>query len=160
VAHTRVPVDAVRDASHRLFGPPADAAGDAIPPMSSDAVRALDAAAHNAAVQSAVGAVPEVRTEHLLGVLALDPGGRARRVLGDLGVNIAAVKGELQCHITVNPTRPARWWKRRPLAQSGCSFCGRFAPSVGPLVNGPGVAICGACLALAGEILDKQEPAA
>jgi hypothetical protein len=28
----------------------------------SNAVRALDAAAHNAAVQSAVGAVPEVRT--------------------------------------------------------------------------------------------------
>jgi hypothetical protein len=66
----------------------------------------------------------------------------------------------LQCYITVNPTRPARWWKRRPPAQSGCSFCGQPSPAVGQLVNGPGVAICGACVALAGEILERQHSAA
>jgi ClpX C4-type zinc finger len=75
-------------------------------------------------------------------------------------VDIAAIKGELQCHIRVNPTRAARWWKRRPSTLHGCSFCGRTAPNVGPLVNGPGVTICVACVALAGEILASRKPAA
>ena len=152
--------DRVRAASHRLFGPPAEAPSDQIPPMSTEATCALDAAAHNAAVNASGTTAPELRTEHLLAVLALDPGSRARRVLNDLGVDIAAIKGELQCHITVNPTRPARWWKRRPRAQPGCSFCGQPSPADGQLVNGPGVAICGACVALAREILERQRSAA
>jgi ClpX C4-type zinc finger/Clp amino terminal domain, pathogenicity island component len=152
--------DAIRAASHRLFGPPADAPGEQTPPMSTEATCALDAAPHNAAVNSSGTTPPELRTEHLLAVLALDPGSRARRVLNDLGVDIAAIKGELQCHITVNPTRPARWWKRRPLARPGCSFCGQLDPAVGQLVNGPGVAICGACLALARDILERQHSVA
>jgi len=155
-----VHAEAVRAASHRLFGPPADAPSNDIPPMSAEATCALDAAAHNAIVQGCNGAPAEVRTEHLLAMLALDPGSRARRVLNDLRVDIAAIKGELQCHITVNPTRPARWWKRRPPAQAGCSFCGRTGPAVGRLVNGPGVAICGPCVALAREILQRDQPAA
>jgi hypothetical protein len=155
-----VHAEAIRAASQRLFGPPAHAPSDAIPPMSTEATCALDAAAHNAAANASDAAAPEVRTEHLLGMLALDAGSRARRVLNDLGVDIAAVKGELQCHISVNPTRPARWWKRRPPAPPGCSFCGRTNAAVGPLVNGPGVAICGACVALAGEIIDNRQPAA
>ncbi|GAA4466466.1 ClpX C4-type zinc finger protein [Phytohabitans houttuyneae] len=154
-----VHADAIRDSSHRLFGPPADTPGDQIPPMSTEATCALDAAAHNAAANASDNAPPEVRTEHLLAMLALDPGSRARRVLNDLRVDIAAIKGELQCHITVNPTRPARWWKRRPPARQGCSFCGRTTSDVDQLVNGPGVAICGACVALAREILESRQPA-
>jgi hypothetical protein len=153
--------DATRAASHRLFGPPTNTPGTASPPMSAEATCALDAAAHNAAANAAAspGAPPEVRTEHLLAVLALDPGSRARRVLNELHVDIAAIKRELQCYITVNPTRPARWWKRRPPAPHGCSFCGRTVPEAGPLVNGPGVAICTACLALAADILGSRQPA-
>jgi hypothetical protein len=51
----------------------------------------LDVAAHNAAANAPETATPEVRTEHLLAALALDPGSRARRVLNDLGVDIAAI---------------------------------------------------------------------
>ena len=149
--------DAVRTAAHRLFGPPADVPAGQTPPMSAEATCALDAAVHNAATNPSGHGSPEVRTEHLLAVLALDPGSRARRVLADLGVDIAAIKRELQCYITVNPTRPARWWKRRTPPQDGCSFCGQ--PSPGRLVNGPGVAICSACVALARDILDRRQPA-
>jgi hypothetical protein len=151
--------DAIRAASHRLFGPPADAPSGQTPPMSTEATCALDAAAHNAAASAGGMTPPEIRTEHLLAVLALDPGGRARRVLNDLGVEIAAIKRELRCYTTVSPVRPARWWKRRPPTQPSCSFCGRPSRAVGPLVNGPGVAICGVCVALAREILERQQPA-
>lgn len=152
-----VHAEQIRAASHRLFGPPTETPGDVIPPMSADATCALDAAAHNAATNATGTNPPEVRTEHLLAVLAFDPGSRARRVLNDLRVDIAAIKGELQRHITVNPTRPARWWKRRPAAPHGCSFCGH-ASDPDRLVNGPGVAICGACVALAADILSTRQP--
>ncbi len=147
---------AVRAAAHRLFGPADGTGSDGSPPLSTEAICALDTAARNAVANASDGSPPEVGPEHLLAALALDPGSRARRVLNDLGVDIAAVKGELQSHITVNPTRPARWWKRRPPAQHGCSFCGRTGPAVGQLVNGPGVAICAGCIAMATEILDRQ----
>jgi hypothetical protein len=152
-----VHAEQIRTASHRLFGPPTEAPGDAIPPMSAEATCALDAAAHYAATNATGTNPPEVRTEHLLAVLALDPGSRARRVLNDLGVDIAAVKGELQRHITVNPTRPARWWKRRPAAPHSCTFCGQ-ASDPDRLVNGPGVTICRACVALAADILAARQP--
>jgi ClpX C4-type zinc finger protein/ClpA/ClpB-like protein len=143
----------IRDASHRLFGPPGTP-GTETPPMSAEATCALDAAAHTAATGNPhPGQPPEVRTEHLLAVLALDPGGRARRVLNDLGADIAAVIRELQCHLRINPARPARWWKRRPPERSGCSFCGHSDTTPDRLVNGPGVAICGACIAMATDIL-------
>jgi hypothetical protein len=155
-----VHAQAIRDAAHRLFGPPADnATSGQTPPMSAESTCALDAAAHNAAVNPAASGQPEVRTEHLLAVLALDPGSRARRVLNDLGVDIAAIKRELQCYITVNPARPARWWKRRPPTQPGCSFCGRTDTGPGQLVNGPGIAICNACIALAADIVRTRRPA-
>ena len=152
-----VHAEELRAASHRLFGPPTAVDRRAIPPMSTEATCALDAAAHNAMVNSGGAAVPEVRTEHLLGVLALDPGSRARRVLNELQVDIAAVKRELQCYITVNPSRPARWWKRRPATPQSCSFCGRNGEP-GHLVNGPGVAICRSCIALAADILATRQP--
>src|SRR4029453_1784354 len=110
----------VRDAAHRLFGPPCPA-GTETPPISPEATCALDTAAHTAVTNTpADSRPPEVRTEHLLAVLALDPGSRARRVLNDLGTDIAAIKRELQCHLTVTPARPARCWKRRPHARPGC----------------------------------------
>jgi hypothetical protein len=153
----QVSPEAIRSSSQRLFGPPAGAASAEIPPMSTEATCALDAAAHNAAATDPDSSAPEVRTEHLLAVLALDPGSRARRVLNDLHVDIAAIKRELQCHITINPSRPARWWKRRSAAQQSCSFCGRAVPTGDQLVHGPGVAICSACVALAGDILDQRQ---
>jgi hypothetical protein len=154
-----VHADAIRTASHALFGPPADAPAADTPPRSTEATRALDAAAHHATVNAVSGGeAPEVRTEHLLVVLAFDPGSRARRVLNHLGVDIAAIKRELQCHVAVNPTRPARWWKRRPPAPRACTFCGRTSPNGEHLVNGPGVAICGSCVALAADILRTRQP--
>jgi len=150
--------DAIRSSSQRLFGPSSGLATAEIPPMSTEAKCALDAAAFKAAANDSDGSAPEVRTEHLLAVLALDPGSRARRVLNDLDVDIAAIKRELQCYLTLSPSRPARWWKRRPPTQDGCSFCGRALPGAGRLVHGPGVAICSACVALAGDILDDRQP--
>jgi ATP-dependent Clp protease ATP-binding subunit ClpA len=145
----------IRDASHRLFGPSTPTPRDDIPTMSAEATCALDAAAQNAAANTTDTSPPEVRPEHLLAVLALDPGSRARRVLNELHVDIAAIKGELQCHISVNPTRPARWWKRRPTGHA-CSFCGRTSePDL--LVNGPGIAICRPCVALAADILAARQ---
>lgn len=150
-----VHAEQVRTASHHLFGPPAEASRDDHPPMSAEAVCALDTAAQSAAANATGTAPPEVSTEHLLAVLALDPGSRARRVLNELHVDIAAIKRELQCHITVNPARPARWWKRRPTGHA-CSFCGR-ASEPDLLVNGPGIAICRPCVALAAEILAARQ---
>jgi ATP-dependent Clp protease ATP-binding subunit ClpA len=147
----------IRTASQGLFGPPAPTRRDRTPPMSTEAICALDAAAQNAAAHSACTTPPEVRPEHLLAVLALDPGSRARRVLNELHVDIAAVKRELQCYIAVSPTRPARWWKRRPPGHA-CSFCGRTS-TPDEIVNGPGIAICRPCVSLATEILAGRQAA-
>jgi hypothetical protein len=149
--------EAIRTSSQRLFGSRSGPAAAEIPPMSTEARCALDAAARNAAASDSDSSAPEVRTEHLLAVLVVDPGSRARRVLNDLGVDIAAIKRELECYVKVNPTKPARWWKRRPSAQHGCSFCGRAMPT-DQLVHGPGVAICSACVALARDILEGRQP--
>jgi ATP-dependent Clp protease ATP-binding subunit ClpA len=157
-----VTAEGIRSTADRLFGRPDGSADDVAvaPPMSVEAVRALDGAAHFAAVGDAGNAEPEVRPEHLLAALALDPGSRARRVLNGLGTDIAAIKGELQCHITLQPRRPARWWKRRtPTETAGCSFCGRTPTATGQLVNGPGVRICGGCVDLAHDILRTKAPA-
>ena len=145
----------IRTASHRLFGPPAETPGDGLPPMSTEATCALDTAAQNAAANTTDTTPPEVRPEHLLAVLALDPGSRARRVLNELQVDIAAIKRELQCYITVNPPRPPPWWERRPTGHA-CSFCGRTS-TPDQLVNGPGVVICRPCVTLATEILARKD---
>jgi ClpX C4-type zinc finger/Clp amino terminal domain, pathogenicity island component len=98
-----------------------------------------------------------VRTEHLLFVLALDAGGRARRVLNDLGTDIAAIKRELECYVTGKPRRRGSRWKR-PAGNAGraCSFCGRSEKVAGRLVAGPGVHICAGCVALAADILRRD----
>src|SRR5438128_840082 len=68
--------------------------GDQPPPDSAEARQAIQAAA-GLARRAGHG---YVGTEHLLCVLALDPGSRARRVLGQLGVSIPAIKKELACY--------------------------------------------------------------
>jgi hypothetical protein len=152
-----VGADAILDAAHRLFGPPGPAA-IAVPPMSAEAICAVDAAAHQAVTTGPDSPSPQVRTEHLLFVLALDPGGRARRVLNDLGTDIAAIKRELEYYVTGKSRRRrgSRW--KRPTATAGraCSFCGRSEKIAGRLVAGPGVHICGGCVALADQILHRD----
>ncbi|HYU85461.1 MAG TPA: Clp protease N-terminal domain-containing protein [Kribbellaceae bacterium] len=158
---TGVTADAVRQSSHRLYGS-SQPAGDAVPPMSDDAIRAIDAATH----QAVLGCPDEspwseelVGTEHLLAVLALDPGSRARRVLNDLGTDIAAIKKELDCHVTFNPRR-RRGRGRKDRSPAVCSFCGRPRTAARRLVAGPGVFICGACIGIAAEALASSAPGA
>jgi ATP-dependent Clp protease ATP-binding subunit ClpA len=151
-----VTAEAILDSGHRLFSAPGRP-GENVPPMSMESTRAVSAAAHHAGITSRDAACSEVRTEHLLFVLALDPGGRARRVLNDLGTDIATIKRELDCYVTGKPRRRGSRWKR-PAGNTGraCSFCGRSERVSGGLVAGPGVHICGGCVALAGEILHGE----
>src|SRR5215208_2272906 len=147
-----VTAEAIRDSGHRLFGPPLSAT-DAVPPMSSEAKCALDAAAYSARSNAPDSSAAQVvGTEHLLAVLALDPGSRARRILNDLKIDIAAIKRELNCYVTLKPRRRRRGGKVP--SDSACSFCGRTAFQAGQLVAGPGVWICASCIGLAAEVLD------
>jgi ATP-dependent Clp protease ATP-binding subunit ClpA len=147
--------EAIRDSGHRLFGPPLPAT-DAAPPMSSEARSALDAAAHSARSGAPdSNAAQVVGTEHLLAVLALDPGSRARRILNDLNIDIAAIKRELNCYVTLKPRR-----RRRHGADfrgnEACSFCGRPGAEAGQLVAGPGVWICASCVNLAVDVINAS----
>ena len=147
--------DAIRGSGHRLFGPPAQAS-KTVPPLSAEATCALEAAAHIARANASDGPADQVvGTEHLLAVLALDPGSRSRRILNDLGVDIAAIKGELNCYMTLTPRRRRRHG-RKFTNNSACSFCGRPGTEVGQLVAGPGVWICAACVGIATEVLDVR----
>lgn len=146
-----VRVEAMRTASASLFGVPAPA-GERVPPHSEQARCALNGACGIACSRGADGGF--VRTEHLLFVLATDPGGRARRVLNELGVDVAAIKRELA------PLRPQRFMniragkRRRQHAQERmCSFCRRPRSATGPLVAGPGVHICESCISHARDAL-------
>jgi len=134
----------------RLFAGEPGVAGHGEPAYSQDAAEAI---------ASARGFAQErghnyVGTEHLLMVLASDPGSQARRVLNDLGVGVDAVKAikrvldDLECR---PPRRLGR--RRRRAMELVCSFCGRSQEKVGPLVAGPGVCICQRCVGLAAEEL-------
>jgi ATP-dependent Clp protease ATP-binding subunit ClpA len=155
-----VTADAIGDSAHRLFGPPGTppegTTRDDVPPMSAEAICAVDAAARLALSTSPDSSCPQVRTEHLLFVLALDAGSRARRVLNDLGTDIAAIKKELECYVTGKPRRRGSRGKRPAAPGRACSFCGRSEKIAGRLVAGPGVHICGGCVALAADILDRE----
>ncbi len=137
--------DAARAAARELFpcgGQPADQP----PPDSAEAGRAVQGAARLARQAGH----PYIGTEHLLCVLALDPGTRARRVLGPLGASIPAIKKELACYTGIGQ-RHRR--KRGKAAQGACSFCGKQRSSELTLVAGPGVWICAECVGLCNEIL-------
>jgi ATP-dependent Clp protease ATP-binding subunit ClpA len=82
---------ALREAIHRLFGH-RTTGGPESPPLSLEATDALGAAV----ALSRSDPCEVLRTEHVLFVLATDPGGRARRVLNALGVQVADVKRELE----------------------------------------------------------------
>jgi len=143
--------DAARAAARELFpggGQPADRP----PPDSAEASRAVQGAARLARQAGH----PYVGTEHLLCVLALDPGTRARRVLGHLGASIPAIKKELACYTGIGQRRRR---KRGKAAEGACSFCGKPRTSQLRLVAGPGVWICADCVGLCNEILaDAQQP--
>jgi ATP-dependent Clp protease ATP-binding subunit ClpA len=147
--------EAIRDSGHRLFGPPLPAT-DAVPPMSFEARCALDAAAHSARSDAPdSNAAQVVGTEHLLAVLALDPGSRARRILNDLNIDIAAIKRELNCYVTLKPRRRRRHGGKFR-GYEACSFCGRPGSEAGQLVAGPGVWICASCVSLAVDVINAS----
>jgi hypothetical protein len=150
-----VTVQAVQASAARLFGPTEPADGDQPPVLSAEAVCAIEAAAHHARTAAPDPDRVEVDTEHLLLVLAMDPGSRARRVLLDLGTDIAAIKKDLACHVTLNPRRIGRWGRRRR-DRPACSFCGAAETAARPLVHGPGVAICGTCTTRSAQALDRR----
>jgi ATP-dependent Clp protease ATP-binding subunit ClpA len=148
----------IQSSAAHLFGPtePTEsAADDRAAVLSAESVCAIEAAAGHARATAVDPDRVEVDTEHLLLVLTMDPGSRARRVLLDLGTDIAAIKKELACHLTLNPRRIARWGRRRR-GSSACSFCGAAETPARPLVHGPGVAICGTCTARAAQALDRR----
>jgi ATP-dependent Clp protease ATP-binding subunit ClpA len=140
--------DKVRQAGARLFEP---TGGDDIPRVVGDGeAGAVITRARRFAAQRGQNLAG---TEHVLFMLATDPGSSARRVLNDLGVDPARVKKELDDSIAP-PPRPAR--RRRagkvdPAVRT-CSFCGCTDPHR-QMVNGPGVRICGECVALATDII-------
>jgi len=141
--------DEVRRTAHAMFPGGGEPAGQ-VPPESAEAREAVDGAAALArrAGQDHVG------PEHLLGALALDPGSRARRVLGHLGASIPAIKRELECYMS--PERQRRRRRRGKAAGQQCSFCGRTAAGGTGMVAGPGVWICADCVKLAGKILAER----
>ncbi|GAB2972264.1 hypothetical protein GCM10023080_040440 [Streptomyces pseudoechinosporeus] len=147
--------DKIREASRRLFACPAGtAAGD--PVFSGEAQAALAAAEQLATERTSTCAPVVVNTPQLLAVIATNPGSRARRVLNDLGVDVADIKRQLHCYINVPRTvfgrRTRR--KRRPEDPSvRCSFCGKPGGDERRLVAGPDVWICADCVTLCGEIL-------
>ncbi|MQA97390.1 MAG: hypothetical protein GEV11_23145 [Streptosporangiales bacterium] len=98
----------------------------------------------------------QARTEHLLWILAADPGSSARRILDDLGAPATQIRQELDDRIPP-PARPRRAGKlgKRRTGVRACSFCG-CADRHRAMVHGPGVQICGECVALAGEIITSR----
>ena len=81
-----------------------------------------------------------VGTEHVLFVLAVDPGARTHRALEHLGIGLADIKRELGRCLTIKPVKRRRGHRR---AECRCSFCG--ATDTASLVHGPGVWICRTC---------------
>jgi ATP-dependent Clp protease ATP-binding subunit ClpA len=145
--------DKVREASARLFEPAMISGEDGAERRvtgDGEAGQAITGARRLAARRGQ----SQVRTEHLLFCIALDPGSSARRVLDDLGVDPAHIKKELQEWIAPVQRRHRRAGKGKSGGRA-CSFCG--CQDLGPLVAGPGVWICGSCAQTALDIL-RAEP--
>ena len=150
-----VTTQGVHTSAARLFGPPAPPSGGEPPALSAEAVCAIEAAAHHAQTTAADQDHVVVETEHLLLVLAFDPGSRARRVLLDMGTDVAAIKKELACYVTLNPRSIGRLGRRRRTSPA-CSFCGAAETPGRPLAHGPRVAICGTCTTRAAQALQQR----
>jgi len=148
LAELGVRADAVRAAARELFPGGGGLPGGPPPRESAQAREAI----RRAAMLAQRSGFDQVGTEHLLAALALDPGSRARRVLGQLGVSIAAMKKGLGGY--VGPGKQRR--RRRGKADLACSFCGKGQKQVKKLVAGPGVYICDECIDLCNEILAEE----
>ncbi|MFD0503307.1 Clp protease N-terminal domain-containing protein [Streptomyces chiangmaiensis] len=79
-------------------------------------------------------------TPQLLAVIATNPGSRGRRVLNDLGIDVADIKRLLHCYINIprtafgRRTRRGRPGKKQP---DRCSFCGHARSETRRLVAAP-----------------------
>jgi len=93
--------DKIRDASRHLFDYPTSQALAAEPALSDEAEAALAAAEQLATERTPDCAPIIVNTPQLLAAIATNPGSRARRVLNDLGVDVADIKRLLHCYINV-----------------------------------------------------------
>jgi hypothetical protein len=98
-----VTTQAIQNSAAELSDATESVDADRAPMLSAEAVCAVEAAAGHARTTAADPEQVEVGTEHLLLVLVMDPGSRARRVLLDLGTDIVDIKKELACHVTLNP---------------------------------------------------------
>ncbi|MFG2794193.1 ClpX C4-type zinc finger protein [Streptomyces sp. NPDC048419] len=154
--------DKIRDASHRLFSYPSEPSREGRIEFSAEAQAAL-AGAEQLATERAPSCAPvAVTTPQLLAVIATNPGSRARRVLNDLGVDVADIKRLLHCYINVPRTPFGRRPRRsRPGKKQTdrCSFCGHARSEERPLVTGPNVWICSECVEMCREILTQPTDA-
>src|SRR5258708_30046991 len=123
-----VRADAVRAAAPELF-PGESQPAEPPPPASAEARHAVQ----GAAALARRGGCGHVGAEHLLGAPALQPRSRARRVLGQLGVSIPAIKKELECYISPGTPRRRR---RGNGARLGLAFLGKTPPPATPPVAG------------------------
>lgn len=113
--------------------------------FSGEAKAALAAAEQRAIERTPTCAPVVVNTPQLLAVIVTNPGSRARRVLNDLGVDVADIKRLLHCCVNVPRTDFGRRTrhKRQPEDPSArCSFCGKPGNDERRLVAGPDVWIC------------------
>ena len=149
-----VRADAVRVAARELF-PGECPPGERPPPESAEAREVVQRAA---AIAQQAGR-DYVDTEDLLAAVTLGPGSRALRVLGHLGVSVAAMREELDGY--VGPGKQRR--RKRGKIDLACSFCGKSQKQVKKLVGGPSVYIagpsvyiCDECIDLCNEILAEE----
>ncbi|MFF3467074.1 ClpX C4-type zinc finger protein [Streptomyces sp. NPDC002619] len=150
--------DKIREASHRLFEHPTDRPGGGVPVFSAEVEAALAAARQLANERTPDCAPIIVNTPQLLAVIATNPGSRARRVLNDLGVDVADIKRLLHCYINVPRTpfgRRSRRGRGGKKQLDRCSFCGHPRSEERRLVAGPDVWICAECVALCAEMLAR-----
>lgn len=136
------------EAAVRASVPGTGAPAEIVPEEAPETTEALSAAA-SLAVQRGHD---YVGTEHLLFVLAGDPGSITHRLLSQFGVGFADIKRELQACFSAKGTRTKQRERRRRRQDPTCSFCGRLEVPNDRLVAGPGVFICGDCARLATEI--------
>lgn len=148
----------IQDAARSLFGPSPAARRPAKSVFTAEAEGAL-AVTDRLATEHTPDCAPVVATTpQLLFVIATNPGSHAHRVLQYLGVDVADIKRQLHCYVTVPRTALGRRSRRRRRdeGQAHCSFCAKPRTDNRPLATGPHVAICADCLALYGEALAAQ----
>jgi hypothetical protein len=143
-----VRADAVRAAARELFPGGGGLPGGRPPQESAEARETI----RRAAVLAQRAGLDQVGTEHLLAVLALDPGSRARRVLSHLGVSSTAIKRGIDGY--VGPGKQRR--RRRGNGDLACSFCGKGQKQVKKLIAGSDAHICDECIDLCNEILADE----